>query len=197
MIPKFLTEATNAKLLVLSLSENMNSYREMTMKIPVPRWLARWLAALPRWLAALNTLTVGQVAGLAILPMLWHHRDETDRMVKRFRSIDISQYTDEGTDRLCKILEDSCDFMDKMIREREKLQSHRVLAFHWEYKQRVWAKEELEDILETWILARNPEFQRLFGSVLDEFGKYVETAKTSMTDSVSRDSGQNDVSPRT
>ena len=183
MIPEFLTEATNANVLVLCLSENMNSYRERTLRIPVPRWLSRWLAALPKWLSALYMLTVGQVVCLVILPMLWRSRAETDKIVNLFRDIDILQYNEERADKLCRILAGQCDLMDEAIRQKEELQVHRVLALRWEYKKHVLAKQELEDILETWILARNSEFQEIFRSVLGEFKQYIKTVEASMTNS--------------
>lgn len=102
-------------------------------------------------------------------------------MLNIFRRIDISQYNDEGKDYLCKMLEESCDLVDEVIHEGERLQLHWVLGLRWEYKQHVLAKQELEDILETWILARNSEFMKILGSILDEFGKYVETVNVSTT----------------
>ena len=183
MVPEFLTEATNANILVLCLSENMDSYRKRSLNIPARRWLSRWLAPLPKWLSALYMLTVGQVAYLVILPMLWRNRAKTDKIVNVFRKIDIVQYSEDGADKLCRILADYCELMDDVIRENEELQFHRVLATRWEYKQRVLERQELEDILETWILARNPEFQTTLRSVLDEFQEYLKTVEAAMTDS--------------
>ena len=167
MIPELLPEATNAHVLVLSLSESMNAYRQSTRNIEVR-------SPSPRWFAALN-MTLGQVTSIFLLPMEWRHRRDTHRIVNSFRNIDISQYGDDAADKFCELLADSCDFMDKTIREMEELQFHRVWVCRPEYKRRVAAREELEQMLEAWILARSPEFLDLFSSVSEQFRQYIET----------------------
>lgn len=173
MIPEFLTETTNANILVLSLSENMNAYRNKSTDIPI-------LRSLPKRLASLNMLIIGQVACILFLPRIWRHRGVPDEIVNMFRDVDICQYEDEAVNELCKILEGACIFMDEIIHETEELQLHRAWALRWLHKKRISAKEELEDILEVWLLARNPEFREFLDSVLDEFGQYIKTMAVSM-----------------
>lgn len=165
MNPELIPDAVNANVLLLSLTHSMSMSRQRVFDSPALRSLANRLDGI-------FMVTMGQVFCVGCIPMAWRAERDLNRLVDRFRGIDIIRYSPEAQDDFCKLLEECCDHIDKAISIHEDLYLDKVLCLRWIHKRLVRLKESAEDLLEVWLLMRNEEFNGLLSSLLDEFGDH-------------------------
>lgn len=162
---ELLTQSIHANTLFLNVIESAGLYRKRFPSTEFPRLVSRRINDA-------GIVTVGQIVGIFLIPLALRNRRSYRRMLGNFKSVDLANYDDERADTLVGLLRNACDFAEQSIQDGKDLRLHWVLALRWFQKGRERVKDELEDILETWLLARNPEFEDLLSTVMRELRVY-------------------------